>query len=159
MRAYRRLQVLLVAIFAGYLVLAAAEVASGEKGAAFPVYSWALFEKVPDRITLYAARVRWLDGRGLVPARNLPDLQALVPGAASLRTRDAVWRLGQAIAAGDVKGAAAARRVLERLSLGRRPLRYEIVERTYDDPVAAWRGARPLGSRTLGVFTTDGTGG
>ena len=158
MRAYRSLQVLLASIFAAYLVLAAVEVASGEKGFAFPVCSWALFEKVPNRTAHYVARVRSLDGPEVEPARDPLGMEEAIPEAGSMEVRATVASLGAAIAAGDEGRIAAERRALERVHLRGRRMRYEIEEHLYDDPRDGWRGRAPASVRTLGVFETTGPG-
>lgn len=158
MRAYRSLQALLASIFAVYLVLALVEVVSGDKGIVFPVFSWALFESVPNRFIYYTVRVHSLDGHELEPARDVLDMEESIPGAASAEVRATVQALGEAIAARDEEHIAAARRTLERLHLSGHRVGYVIEERAYNDPFDRWRSRPPVDTRTLGVFATAGPG-
>lgn len=156
MRSYRRLQRVLLAIFALQLGLAAVEVAVDRKGLVFPATSWALFERVPNRLTLYALRVRAIDGRGLDPPPEPRALATVLPEATSPEARATIEALGVALAGADAVAVAGARRTLEALYLAGHRVGYAIEERIYPDPFVAWQGGPPLAARTLGVFATDG---
>jgi hypothetical protein len=151
-RAYRRLEVLLFALFAGYTAIAAVSFVVFRRVETFPLFAYNLFDVVPNVRDLCVILIHEVDGRVIVPARPYAQVRERFAAPAISTSLDIVAdRLAHAVASGS-PNAVDLRRIVEDNWL-RAPgrVRYELVlERM--DPLEFRRTGRIREIRSLGMF-------
>jgi len=120
----------------------------------FPLYSWSLFQRIPNTISDYAIRVLRVGSEEMQPPPYFEDSRYWFDKNSSSLGYFNIQKLGTAISRGDSDRAARIRRFLERRyfgGVGR--VRYEVVRRSFD-PVKRWRYGRFKSTQRVAVFET-----
>ncbi len=137
MKRYRILQRGLFWLLALYFAAGLSMKQVVGRGEIYPVFSWALFAKVPNERTVFALRIFAYDGAPLESDFFYEEAEGIVPEPHSIAAQHAIRRLGAAATRGTKEEEAEARRLLERLYL-KTDMRYEIVRVRYE-PRNRWR--------------------
>jgi hypothetical protein len=156
---YRRIQLLIPALFALYAAIAMGGGIYSDKLEIFPFFNWSLFSHVKDSRTLYEIEVLAIDGVRLdAPTRfaALPDrfaaAQRKSTGIVKLATR-----MAKATERGDRAQFEKLRMVLETVYLGEaQQLTYRLVALTYN-PIERWRDGSVRSATVLGEYSIDGS--
>lgn len=151
-RAYRRLQVLLLALFAGYALVAATSFVVFRRVETFPLFAFNLFDVVPNVRQTAAILIHEVDGTVMAPPRPYARVRAwFAEPAVSTSLRIVADRLAHALER-DPASAAKLRGVVEDNWLhAREHVRYEIVLARVN-PLELRRTGRVRETRSLGIF-------
>jgi hypothetical protein len=143
MRGYRRHASFVSLFLAAYVLLGCALRFTTASGELFPVSSWTLFLKVPNRVTEYGIEILAVGDAPLASPRPFHDARDLFPGAGDVRADRVVHRMGRALLSGDESRLEELRRLFEGRWLGadRAPVRYRLVRRIYS-PLERWKTGR-----------------
>ncbi|MCK5448951.1 MAG: hypothetical protein KAJ43_12450 [Gemmatimonadetes bacterium] len=137
MRRYRGLQLGLSLSLALYFVAGMGMKYVVGRSEVYPVFSWALFGKVPNEQTQFALRILAYDGSPLDDGLLFEQAEGIVAEPHSIAAQHAIRRLGTAATRGTKEEEAEARHLLEQIYL-KPGLRYEIVRVRYE-PLSRWR--------------------
>ena len=157
MRAYRRHLTFVTLFLAAYIGLGCVFRFTRPGGEIFPVSSWTLFQKVPNRVTEYGIEVVALEGRALPAPRAYHEAREIFAGAGDVRADRVVQRMGAALRDGDEARLRELARFFEARWLGAEhaPLRYRLVRRVYS-PLERWRSGALLEETPLRDFAFEG---
>lgn len=130
-----KLKASILTFLAAYAIggLATEVLLPGREKSAIPLFSWFLFDEVPNAMQSYDIEVLKYDEREFDPPLNW----SAADGVASPKGRELIQRIGRRWEHGDTAGANALRRAFERAFLPP-GTQYRLVRLTYD-PLARWR--------------------
>lgn len=153
MKAYRNLRVFVASFFvlyAGLGVLLQTNIWSANE--IFPIYSWALFSKIPNERDDYALRILVVGKERVDPPLHFQAAGEWFPKADSISAYYSVQKLGRAISREDAGRIEDMRRFFEPLYFGDAGhVRYEVVKRSFN-PLDRWENGNFKTVRSIGVF-------
>lgn len=153
MRSYRRHACTVAAFLVAYALLGCVFRFTRPGGEVFPVSSWTLFLRVPNRVSEYEVEILSVAGARLPEPLALHRAGGRFPGSGDISATRLVQRMGRAHEAGDEARLAELRRLFEQRWLGpeRAPLEYRLVRHHYS-PLERWKGGSVGGREILRSF-------
>jgi hypothetical protein len=151
-RAYRRLQVNLLALFAGYALVAAGSFVVFRRVETFPLFAFNLFDVVPNVRETCQILIHEVDGTVMAPPQPHTQLRAwFAEPAVSTSLGIVADRLAHAIDRNPARAAELRAVVEDNWLHAREHVRYEIVLNRLD-PLELRRTGHVRETRSLGVF-------
>jgi hypothetical protein len=139
-KKYYHLQIFIASFLAFYVTLGIfARIVLRSQGELFPIYTWALFSRVPNEQREFALRIRAVGCKVLESPLYFQDAGQWFRQAESISAYVSIQKLGSAVLANDIVEIDKVRRLLESVYLrGPEGVRYEVVERKFN-PMDRWK--------------------
>lgn len=136
MNNYKNIRIILTLIILFYLTSAVALKFYKPTNEIFPLFTWELYAKVPNRINDYTIRIISINDEKLTPPIYYQDSKKYFSKAHSVSAYFAFKKLGEAVRSGKKINIDFERRYIEQIYLsGYKSLEYEIIVRKYN-PIA-----------------------
>ena len=110
---------------------------SGKRQEIFPIFSWFLFDKVPNTVTRYNIMIHQYQGKDFNPAITLSQGSSFIVGNQEIKARVLIQQLGKAHARGDKNEFSRLRNILE-TNFFKETTKYELILETYQ-PIQRWK--------------------
>lgn len=154
MKHYRNLQWRIVFVFIVYTAVSLyAKAHMGDE--LFPFFNWSLFTKIPNEKNDYGLRITMIEGEALESPIYFESADDWLAEAHSIVAYNAIQDFGRAVRDEDEALVAEIRPYIESLYLENKPMRYDVVRRTYT-PLERWQTGEFANEALLGQFTIDG---
>ena len=134
MAEYRRLKILIIAILISYSFLGVVlQLFISGRNEIFPVFSWALFAKVPNKIDEYSIRIISVNGKPLQKVVSYNNASRWFTKSNSVNAYYTIQTLGRAVSSGNAVKVQEIRKYFEPLYLGDvKTVKYDLIKRSFN---------------------------
>lgn len=121
----------------------------------FPVFSWFLFDRVPNNIQKFNIIIYEYNGKIFNPPVPWKKVFKKVSGARLHQARILIKRMGDAHTVGNLDEFNTSRQLFEKIVLDNKNTEYEIIQEVYN-PLEKWKlGDSKNKIKSIGVFKTN----
>ena len=134
MDEYRRIKILIISILIAYSIVGIIlQLFVSGRNEIFPVFSWALFSRVPNKIIEYNIVITSVDGQPLHTVLTYNKASEWFTKSNSINAYYVIQTLGRAVYSGDANQVKEVRKYFEPLYLGDvNTVEYELIKLTID---------------------------
>jgi len=153
MTSYRKIKILIFVTLMSYAMVGVIlQLFVSGRNEIFPIFSWALFSKVPNNRIDYNVQITSVNNKKLVLPVYYNNSSKWFSNAKSINAYYVIQKLGYAVTSGDENRIHSVRKYFEPLYMGDvKSVNYKVVQRTFD-PLRLWKFGETDSIKTLDSF-------